>query len=214
MFVQPLSPNPRIPERRNAPWRPDSPNLSKPPSLLLPPFRYDYALVYTGSLRHCVATIGKCVSVPGTDVSERTCVNYDCSDVEITCPPAEAAGRMCPGYDEAGACDTVVDDLGKPNSYNTQYCNGIPRSQPLFVSCLEAAGADQGHVCYFAQSGSYAPFSFTCYTGNCVCVSSQRERARRPPLSRARGLTTPPKQHPRRCLFSPSLSLALAGTKT
>ena len=82
--------------------------------------RYDYALVYTGTLRHCVATRGKCVSVPGTDISERACVNYDCSDVEITCPPPQAAGRMCPGFDESGACDTVVDDLGKTQAYNTQ----------------------------------------------------------------------------------------------
>ena len=80
------------------------------------------------------------------------------------CPPAGYERAMCPGFPE---CGSLPWDATK--KWESQHCGSVPRSgEALYLSCLEAPTADGGHVCYFEQPGGYAPFSFTCFTGDCV----------------------------------------------
>lgn len=52
--------------------------------------------------------VGKCMDVPFTDVSEKDCVNYDCDDTQISCPPKGQA--TCPGWDGVQNCDCLSPD--------------------------------------------------------------------------------------------------------
>ena len=59
--------------------------------------------------------------MPGTDVGSRECINFDCKQTEITCPPE--GYEMCPGWPQ---CEEVTDPDGKQQQWSTQYCNAVP----------------------------------------------------------------------------------------
>ena len=66
-------------------------------------FNYFYPILWSGNLDQCVITEGPCMYVKGTDVSSKTCYNYDCGTTDISCPPEGLP--VCPGG--VNNCDSV-----------------------------------------------------------------------------------------------------------
>ena len=136
-------------------------------------FDYYWPIVWAGDLSNCKITEGKCLAVPGTDVSKKDCYNFHCGDTQVHCPPE--GFEECPGG--ANNCDDVPhdDDSVKQQPYLMHKCNAVPVNDIEFdISCLKEKQPGGSFVCYYYQgdSGLSAPMSMTCNVGQCLYNTS------------------------------------------
>ena len=128
-------------------------------------YDYMYPIVWEGELTGCVISEGDCMAL-GTsssdDFASQQCYNYVCEDTQIYCPPRGLPS--CPGG--ANNCDTPA---GEDKMYQMHKCNVTPLSNKDFqISCLKDSSGDNSFVCFYKQTGGYAPLSMTCKTGGCL----------------------------------------------
>ena len=136
-------------------------------------YDYYYPDVFNGNITGCKASIGPCMNVPGTDARTKQCLNWECEDTEIFCPPR--GYPTCPGWDGLQYCDCYNDSNPEhygptcENSYKIHLCVTIPENNNGFLmSCMLDRESDGTHICYFNQPGSISPLSMTCSVGNCL----------------------------------------------
>mmetsp|Transcript_68689 Transcript_68689/g.191581 ORF Transcript_68689/g.191581 Transcript_68689/m.191581 type:complete len:1747 (-) Transcript_68689:1259-6499(-) len=137
--------------------------------------KYEYPENWNANITGCVATTGKCMDVPFTDVGEQNCINWVCEDTQIKCPPE--GYETCPGWDGVMNCDCMDppdlygDDPNCQKNYYVPKCAVVPANDIGFsLSCLidETHDGSGLHVCYFTQPHSVSPLSMTCTVGNCL----------------------------------------------
>ena len=131
------------------------------------PTQYDYMypIVWEGELTGCVISEGDCMAL-GTsssdDFASQQCYNYVCEDTQIYCPPRGLPS--CPG-----GADNCSTPAGEDKKYQMHKCNVTPLSNKDFqISCLKDSSGDNSFVCFYKQTGGYAPLSMTCKTGGCL----------------------------------------------
>jgi hypothetical protein len=68
-------------------------------------FKYEYPEIWAGNISGCTLSTGKCMDVPFTDVGDQECVNWDCADTQVQCPPK--GYETCPGWDGVSECECL-----------------------------------------------------------------------------------------------------------